>query len=833
MSNEGILRRLGRICGPYTKASHFTPVALGFALLLSSCAIPSLKIPTVHSTNPQTYAQISSIFASDGSLLTQVPTDMVRVPVPLSQMGTLLPMATVAIEDKRFWNRGPIDIRSILRAAVANFSAGGVAQGGSTIEEQLVKLELGTPKRTLSVKLGEILLSLGSLTGTTKSQVLDKYLNDVYLGEGTYGVYSASIRYFGVPPSSLDLPQAATIAGLINAPSAYDPLVNPKLAIQRRDQVLSAMYLQNLISKSQMSQAEAASLELSPSLSLLAPKIDYFTQAVISEAESLPQLGATPGQRLSALEHDGLHIYTTESPVRESQAQAAVLAGIPANIQTLSGALVSIDPSTGAVVAIVGGRGYDSNAPYSQYNIAVQAQRPAGSTFKVIALAEALTQGISTSSIFRAPATLTIPASNGQNSWTVSNYAGEASGAMTLATATALSVNTVYAQVMEKIGPSNFVAMAHAMGIRTHLNPYLSLVLGDQPVSPIDLASIYATVANYGTYNPPYTISEITDSSGNIVYQHKPAPSVAFSPVVAAEMIPVLQSVMTEGTGVNAALNRPAAGKTGTGENWSDAWFAGFTPQLATAAWVGFPSGEVPMVPPKTPIYVVGGSWPANIFAKYMTSALSGSPIEYFKSVAQIEATSTTFPPPTTTSTTQPINTIILNNVIGEAQNDAVASLSAQGVKISTSFAPSGEYPPGYAIAESPPPGTQIEKGATVTVTIANGSLTFPSTVLVPDLLGLSPPQANSVIASLSLKGVCTASSTPPATTSTTAATTTTSSSTSTSAGATSSTSSTTTSVTTTTAPVVTSTTLSPTISEQSPIPGTQVAVGTLITCTY
>lgn len=823
MSIEGFLRRRRRNHWPFIETAKAVSIFTGLVLILASCAIPPLKVPTVHSTNPQTFAEISSIYAADESLLTQVPTDMVRVPVSLSQMGTLVPMATVAIEDKRFWNRGPIDVRSILRAAVANFSAGGIAQGGSTIEEQLVKLELGTPKRTLSEKLHEILLSLGSLTGTTKSQVLDKYLNDVYLGEGTYGIYSASIRYFGVPPSSLDLPQAATLAGLINAPSAYDPLTHPKLAIQRRDQVLAAMNSQGLVSKIQLAQAETASLELSPSLSLLSPKIDYFTQAVISEAESIPQLGANPRQRLSALEHDGLHIYTTEIPQRESQAQAAVLAGIPANIQALSGSLVSINPGTGAVVAIVGGRGYNSNAPYSQFNIAVQAQRPAGSTFKVIALAEALTQGISPTTIFRAPATLTIPASNGQNAWTVSNYAGEASGAMTLATATALSINTVYAQVMEKIGPTNFVSMAHAMGIRTHLYPYLSLVLGDQPISPIDLASIYATVANYGTYNAPYTISEITDLNGNVIYQHKASPTVAFSPVVAAQMIPILQSVMTEGTGVNAALDRPAAGKTGTGENWSDAWFAGFTPQLATAAWVGFPSGEVPMVPPKTPIYVVGGSWPANIFAKYMTEALAGTPIEYFKTVAQIEATSTTLPSQTTT-TTQPINTITLNNVIGEAQNDAIASLSAQGVKITTSFAPSGEYPPGYAIAETPSPGSQILKGASVTVTIANGSLTFPSTVLVPDLLGLSPEQAASVIASLGLKGACIATPTPPPTT---APTTTVASTSLTSNPSTS------TSIAPSTTITTTPTTVASSVSEQSPIPGTQVAVGTLVSCSY
>ncbi|MDA8195740.1 MAG: transglycosylase domain-containing protein [Actinomycetota bacterium] len=804
-------------------------------MTLSSCSIPPLKIPTIHSTNPQTFAQISSIYAADGSLLTQVPTDMVRVPVDLSQMGTLVPEATVAIEDKRFWLRGPIDVRSILRAAVANFSAGGIAQGGSTIEEQLVKLELGTPKRTLSEKVHEILLSLGSLTGTTKSQVLDKYLNDVYLGEGTYGIYSASIRYFGVPPTSLDLPQAATLAGLINAPSAYDPLLHPQLATQRRDQVIQAMYSQGLISKSQFDQAEAASLELNPSTSLLSPKLDYFTQAVIAEAETLPQLGSDPAQRLAALEHDGLHIYTTENTIRQAEAQSAVVDGLPKNIQDISGALVSIDPSTGAVETIVGGRGFNSNAPYSQYNIAVQAQRPAGSTMKIIALAEALTQGIAPTTIFKAPATLTIPAGNGQNAWTVSNYAGEASGAMTLATATALSINTVYAQVMQRIGPTNFVAMAHAMGVRTHLYPYISLVLGDQPVSPIDMASVYATVANYGVYNPPYTISEITGPSGTVIYQHKPTPSVAISPVVAAKMIPILQSVMTEGTGVYAAINRPAAGKTGTGENWTDAWFDGFTPQLATATWVGFPSGEVPMIPPKTPIYVVGGSWPAYIFAKYMTSALSGTPIEYFKSVAQIEASTTTLPPQTTTTTTQPINTVTLNNVIGETQNDAIASLNAQGLKISTSFAPSGEYPPGYAIAESPPPGSQLLKGASVSVTIANGSLTFPNTVLVPDLLGLSPNQAASVIASLGLKGTCTASptTTTTSTTSTTMAPPTTST-TAVSSSSSSSTSSTVSSTSTsTTLPSTPATTLPTAVSEQSPIPGTQVPVGTLVTCNY
>lgn len=758
-------------------------------LFLSACTLPK-----VVSTNPDTFAQISSIYASNGTLITQVPTNIVRIPIPLSQMGSEIPKAVVAIEDRRYWKRGPIDIKSTIRAALADLSAGAVVQGGSTIEEQLVKLELGTPKRTLAEKTHEILLSLGSLAGTTKSIVLDKYLNDVYLGEGTYGIQAASLRYFSLNANQLDLVQAALLAGLINAPSAYDPILHPALALYRRNQVLNALYVNSQITKQQLSSSLSAPIQLNPSNTVVNPKLGYFSETVLNEAATLPALGSTPTQRLNLIEHGGLKIVTTEVQSQQQQAQKAVLDGIPNSANMPSGALVSINPANGAIEALVGGPGYNSGKAYSQFNMATQAQRPSGSTFKVIALAEALTQGFTAKSVFYAPKVLYVAPANHQSAWVVHNYEGEPTGYMTLLAATALSVNTVYAQLITKIGPANVVSMAHAMGIKSPLLPYNSIVLGAQPVTPLDMASVNATLADYGTYNAPYSISAIYDSSGKLIYSHVLHPKQVLSPTIAATEIQILTHVMTEGTGVNASLYRPAAGKTGTGENWADAWFAGFVPQLATVVWVGYPSGEVPMIPPTTPIYVTGGSWPARIFAQYMTSALAASPIAQFRTPASFAVAppvpTTTSPPKVSTTVTTP--STALTNVIGMPVSLAESTLSGQGFKVSLSFAPSSEYPPGYAISQSPSPGVALAKDATIDLTVAKGTLTYPSIVVVPNLLGLTASQANETISSVSLSGSCTtnqqtgtsgANQTPQA------------------------------------------------VWEQSPIPGTQVPLGSTITC--
>ncbi len=760
-------------------------------ILLVAFGLTGCNLPQVKSTNETVNAGISQIYSSNGTLMSDVPTNILRLPISYSQLGPLVAKAVVAIEDKRFWNRGPIDIRSIVRAALANLSSGSVVQGGSTIEEQLVKIELGTPKRTLPEKLHEILLSLSSLTGTTHRAVLTKYLNDVYLGEGTYGVQAASQRYYSLNSNQLDLYQAATLAGLINAPSAYDPLMHPSLALQRRNQVLYAMYQQGQITKVQYVRAKQVGLELNPSQSLINQNIGYFAQATIAEAETLPALGKTVQDRINLIEHGGIKIYTTEDQRKQAYAHLAIDNAIPNLANRPSGALVSINPTNGAVEALVGGLGYGSGAPYSDFNMATQGQRPAGSTFKVIALAEALSQNISPTSVFYAPKSITIPPSNNQPAWTVSNYEGEPSGYMTLTTATILSVNTVYAQLIKKIGSQNVVNLAHAMGVQSTLEPYDSIVLGSEPVSPMDMASVYATLADYGTYNTPYLIQSITNSSGGVIYSHQLTPRTVLSPAVAATETSILQKVMIEGTGVNAGINRPAAGKTGTGENWDDAWFDGYVPQLATAVWVGFPAGAIPMTPPNTPIYVVGGSWPARAFAQYNSLALAGSPIQFFKTAASFKTIAQSNQSPATTTTTSP-NYTVTPNVIGMPSSVAQSQLKTKGVAVSISFAPSGEYPPGYTTSQTPSPGTPIRLGSIVKVTVANVALSYPSTVAVPNLLGLNASQAAEVLSSVYLTGGCTTAPQPSPTT---------------------------------------SISTSNSVWEQQPAPGTQVALGTSISC--
>ncbi len=766
------------------KAAHRRGTRL-IAAALSVTALSACTVPKVKADNPAIADQVSTIVSANGSVITSVPTDVIRIPISYASLGKYLPVATVAIEDKRYWIRGPIDIRSIVRAALANVAAGSVEQGGSTIEEQLVKLELGTPKRTLAEKLHEILLSLGSLTGTTKAKVLDAYLNDVYLGEGTYGAEAASLRYFGKPAADLDLYQAATIAGLINAPSAYDPLLHPDLAIERRNEVLAAMYSQGEITLAAYQRASRVGLELSTSPASVTPTMGYFSQAVLAQAETLPALGATLADRIRLIEHGGLKIVSTEVPADQVAARNALDSSIPKLARQPTGALVSIDPANGAVQALVGGLGFGSGAPASQFNMATQAQRPAGSTFKIIALAEALTQGISTSKIFYAPKTITIPASATQPSWTVSNYEGEPSGYMTLATATILSVNTVYAQLIKEVGSANVVKMAHAMGVQSPLAAFDSIVLGSEPVTPLDMASVVATLANYGTYNKPYVISEIFNAAGKVIYSHQASPTRVLSPQVAATEIAVLQKVVTEGTGVNAAIGRPVAGKTGTGENWADAWFTGLVPQLATAVWVGYPQGEVPMTPPNTPIYVVGGSWPAMAFAAYNAAALDGTPAKVFRSAASFASRAPTNVPAAP-------NNNGLTSVIGMPSALAQSTLTSEGFHINVQYAPSGEYPPGYATAQVPTPQDNVARNSTITITVSNGVLTYPTLVAVPDLLGLSASAASQALAAMQLSGTCQLQVSPPPT-----------------------------------APSLTPNT----VWEQSPTPGTQVPQGTTVNC--
>jgi penicillin-binding protein 1A len=417
-----------------------------------------------------------------------------------------------------------------------------------------------------------------------------------------------------------------------------------------------------------------------------------------------PHFGPTPEARRRALYEGGLRIHTTLDLKRQAEADAAVARVLPSGTDQPDGALASLDPRTGAVVALVGGRGFFSSDPTAQLDLATQSNRPSGSTFKPFVLATALDQGIPLSRTFDGPSSIDIPIAGGH--WHVANYEGEPVGRMDLVRATVVSDNTVYAQLMMQVGPENVVATASRLGITTPLNAYPSAVLGTNTVNPLEMASAYGTLANDGLANPPYLVSRVEDPDGSVAYEHHPQPHRAVSEAVARTMDGVLQQVVDRGTGVLARIGRPVAGKTGTTDNWADAWFVGATPQLVSAVWVGYPQSERPMVPPVTPFSVTGGTWPADIWQQYSAQALASEPVIDFPS-----------PPPTAGSAIAGPQGLAVPDLVGLPYDQAVQTLERAGFADRTSTEASAEYPPGYVIAQDPPAGTSAPGGSTVTIT--------------------------------------------------------------------------------------------------------------------
>ncbi|HZU71588.1 MAG TPA: transglycosylase domain-containing protein [Acidimicrobiales bacterium] len=681
-------------------------VAVAAALVagtaLASC---SYQLPALEDT-AATQAQSSVILASDGSVVTTVHGPVDRQPVTLAQMAPSLRQAVVAIEDQRFWTEPAIDLRAILRAVVADVRSGGAAQGGSTIAEQYVKNELASDpgKRDLAAKVREATLAYQLERHASRSHVLELYLNSVYFGNGAYGVQAAAITYFGKPASALDLAQSALLAGVIHAPTDTDPYQHPQAALSRRAEVLHRMVALAEISPSQAGAAGAEPLVSRPQPQAPSYPGAYFVADVERFVLGDPRFGSTPAARRRALFEGGLRISTTLDLARQAEADAAVRHVLPQSADQPDGALASLDPRTGAVVALVGGRGFFSADPTAQLDLATQSNRQSGSTFKPFVLATALEQGIPLSRTFDGPSSINIPVAGG--TWHVRNYEGEPVGRMDLVRATVVSDNTVYAQLMMQVGPENVVSMADRLGITTPLDAYPSAVLGTNSVNPLEMASAYGTLANDGIANPPYLVTQVTGPDGSVLYAHRSQPRRAVTPAVARTMDGVLQQVVDRGTGVLARIGRPVAGKTGTTDNWSDAWFIGATPQLVSAVWVGYPQAERPMVPPATPFSVTGGTWPAQIWQQYSAEALADQPVIDFPP-----------PPPAAGSAIAGPQGLPVPDLVGLPYDQALQTLERAGFAASTQSVPSAEYPPGYVIAQQPAAGTSAPGGSTVTVT--------------------------------------------------------------------------------------------------------------------
>jgi penicillin-binding protein 1A len=448
-----------------------------------------------------------------------------------------------------------------------------------------------------------------------KQAILERYLNTVYFGAGAWGIEAAAERYFGVRVQQLDAAQAALLAGLIRNPRALSPFAHADAARNRRHDVLAAMAANHHLDDAAARAADATPLPSAPQHPQPEAR-DAFTDEVVRSLMANDKLGATPKDRISRIINGGLTIHTTLDPGVQAAAERAVTSNIPPS--PFTAAVAAIDPSSGAVRALVGRTTDQADG----FDLATQGARQAGSSFKMITLAAAIDAGRSPLDHVDASAPCVVPVPGGAP-WPVDNYEPGSGGDVTLWDATVHSFNCAYARLVTDLGASKVVDMAHRLGVTRPLQAVPSITLGTQDVSPLDMATVASTLAADGVRHDPFFVSKVEDASGQtVVDTGAPAGTRAIPPQVARSTTTVLQDVINRGTGRAADIGRPAAGKTGTTEQWSDAWFVGYTPNLAAAVWMGSPTGRVPMTNVGG-VNVAGGTYPARTWGAFMRDALA------------------------------------------------------------------------------------------------------------------------------------------------------------------------------------------------------------------
>ena len=606
---------------------------VAFLIFLLIVGAGILYLWTLPFPNPHPNLQATLIYDANGKVVGEF-SEQNRVDVPLSQVPPVVINAVVSTEDRHFFSEGAINPVSMGRALFTDITGGGL-QGGSTITQQYVKQAYLTPKRTLVRKIEEAALAIRLSQKQSKKQILDEYLNTIYWGRGAYGVEAASLAYFGEGVNKLGLPQASLLAGLIREPDAADPAINPELARRNQDDTLKAMVRDKRITK-----AQALAVERMPfSAYVRAPtgsssgakpqSADDFFLAAVRQ-----QLYNRFGRQM--VDSGGLRVTTTLNSTLESQAYNEVYGNGPNALNPAhgdpSGAVVSLDDN-GHVVALVGGQNYSkSSVDLALGRAGGGSGRQAGSTFKAYMLAYLIKAGYSVQSVFPAPSQFVLPHGNtGGAPWVVTNYEHESvNSQMSIIDATALSVNTVYAQLVNRLGANNLDATAEALGIsKSELgHPYPSQVLGSADVSPLEMAAAYATFADGGVYHAPVFITRVTRSNGSpLSWPAPPRPRRVLTQQQAAVETYVLQQVVARGTGVAAGnVGSPVAGKTGTTENAGDGWFIGYTPNLTTSLWMGYADSERSMDGFRGIANVAGGTIPAELWHDYMAAALAAFP---------------------------------------------------------------------------------------------------------------------------------------------------------------------------------------------------------------
>lgn len=553
----------------------------------------------------------SQVFDSHGRLITTLHSDQNRLPIDINKVPQNLQNAFIAAEDNRFYEHIGIDPIGIFRAIFANLTNRGIAQGGSTITQQLAKNAFLSQEQTLKRKIQEAMLALEIEHKYSKKEILEMYMNQIYFGQGAYGIQTAAKTYFNKDVNELTLTQCAMLAGLPKSPNYYSPFNNLNEAKKRKNVVLDQMVKYGYISAAEAEDAKNQDLGLSKShqskeADEYASFIDYVSQQVAKKYGD------------DALYKEGLKIYTTMD-VDKQHAAVRAMRNLPNNYTDENGltqpqaAIVSIDPKTGHILAMVGGRGQDS------FNRASMAVRQPGSAFKPFVYLTALQHDMT-------PDTTTDDQPVTYGSWSPKNAGGSYSGTMTLSDALAHSVNTIAVQLADKVGTKNIIANAKKMGITTldAKDDNLAMALGGltKGVTPLEMASAYGTFANKGVHVKPTAIVKILDRDGNVLedastLEKEETKTRVMSEREAYEMTTMLEGVIDHGTGTAAAIGRPAAGKTGTTDDNKDAWFVGYTPDIVTAVWIGDDTGSHSLGE------IYGGTIPAEIWKDYMSSATS------------------------------------------------------------------------------------------------------------------------------------------------------------------------------------------------------------------
>jgi penicillin-binding protein 1A len=758
-----------------------------FALAVSACDLPSLREAR---ENADALPETSFIYSADGALITSLHAGENRVLVRSAKIPDVVRDAVIAIEDQRFYDHTGLDLRALLRAAYVDATTGEVVEGGSTITQQLVKKLYVGDEQTIGRKIREAYLAWKLEQRLSKDRILTRYLNTVYFGNGAYGIKAASEAYFGKQPLEVTLPEAALLAGLIAAPVDYDPVRHPGRSERRRNHVLSLMLGLGMIDQAEFEEASALPIvrRLAPDDEMHYPA-PYFVDYVKEWFLSNPRFGETPQDRYDLLFEGGLRIVTTIDLGMQRAAERAV-ASVLTEPGDPYGAMTAIDPRSGYVRAMVGGRDYwDDDDGFARINLATGGVtgRQAGSAFKPFALVAALEHGITRSQPLNGSSAHILLQEG--TYWDPHNAEGSGYGTISLESATVNSVNIAYANLLSVIGSGDPYAGAAAtveaavrMGIRccprtTEPNGPLaavpSAVLGVNEVSTLEMASAFGTLANIGRHVQPSPVISVTASDGEVIYQAPPRAEQVVEPAIAAEAVDILKGVVQSGTGVGANIGRPQFGKTGTAQNASDAWFVGAVPQMATAVWVGFPQGQVPMCCGNVRISTVyGGTWPASIWRAFMLAATQAMPAKEFGVAPNVDYVTLRVdvtrgclanpytPPqdidvlqypagsePTYEVCTEPSSyqLLVVPSVVGLDRQAAISTLHSAGFTVAMVLVPS-DQPSGTVIAQDPGGASRLIQTGTVTITVAKGEPP-PELATVPNVVGMQRGAAEEALA--------------------------------------------------------------------------------------